>query len=53
MKITNQRGAGIPKEFMGLFIEDINYAIDGGLYAQLLENRNFESLDLYGSKECG
>lgn len=48
MKITNQRGPDIPKEFIGLFIEDINYAIDGGLYAELLENRNFESLDVYG-----
>lgn len=48
MKITHQKGPDIPKEFIGLFIEDINYAIDGGLYAELLENRNFESLDVYG-----
>lgn len=48
MKITNLKGADIPKEFIGLFIEDINYAVDGGLYAEMLENRNFESLDVYG-----
>lgn len=48
MRITTQKGPDIPREFIGLFIEDINYAIDGGLYAELLENRNFESLDVYG-----
>lgn len=48
MEITTQRGPDIPKEFIGLFIEDINYAIDGGLYAEMLENRNFESLDVWG-----
>jgi alpha-L-arabinofuranosidase len=26
----------------GLFYEDINYAADGGLYAELLQNRSFE-----------
>lgn len=50
MKITSQHGPAIPEEFMGLFIEDINYAVDGGLYAQLLENRNFECLDVSGGK---
>lgn len=29
----------------GLFLEDINFAADGGLYAELLKNRSFE----YGS----
>lgn len=48
MRITDQRGPDIPREFIGLFIEDINYAVDGGLYAEQLENRNFESLDVYG-----
>ena len=47
MKITEQKGPDIPKEFIGLFIEDINYALDGGLYAEMLENRNFESMDVY------
>ena len=27
---------------MGIFFEDINYAADGGLYAELLQNRDFE-----------
>ena len=52
MKITNQCGPDIPNEFIGLFIEDINYAVDGGLYAEMLENRNFESLDIYGGENC-
>ena len=26
----------------GLFFEDINYAADGGLYAELVQNRSFE-----------
>jgi len=51
IRITGKRGADIPGEFIGLFIEDINYAVDGGLYAQLLENGNFESVDVYGGKE--
>lgn len=27
---------------LGIFFEDINYAADGGLYAELLQNRDFE-----------
>ncbi len=26
----------------GIFFEDINHAADGGLYAELLQNRDFE-----------
>ena len=26
----------------GLFLEDINFAVDGGLYAELIKNRSFE-----------
>ncbi len=51
VRITGKKGPDIPKEFIGLFIEDINYAVDGGLYAELLENRNFESVDVYGAQE--
>ena len=51
LKITDKKGAEISKEFIGLFIEDINYAVDGGLYAELLENRNFESLEVFGGKD--
>lgn len=29
-------------DFYGIFFEDINHAADGGLYGELLRNRNFE-----------
>ena len=32
----------ISPELVGIFFEDINYAADGGLYAELLQNRDFE-----------
>ena len=44
MKITisQRKRADIMPDMMGLFFEDINYAADGGLYAEMLENRAFE-----------
>ncbi len=35
-------GAAIPSTLYGIFFEDINYAADGGLYAELVKNRSFE-----------
>jgi len=32
----------ISDKFIGIFFEDINYAADGGLYAELIQNRDFE-----------
>ncbi|ACB73620.1 alpha-L-arabinofuranosidase C-terminal domain-containing protein [Opitutus terrae] len=32
----------ISRELFGIFFEDLNYAADGGLYAELLQNRSFE-----------
>ena len=32
----------ISRDLFGIFFEDINYAADGGLYAELLQNRDFE-----------
>ncbi|MDE6638631.1 MAG: alpha-L-arabinofuranosidase, partial [Muribaculaceae bacterium] len=32
----------ISDEFIGIFFEDINYGADGGLYAELIQNRDFE-----------
>lgn len=37
-----QVGAEIQSTMYGLFFEDINYAADGGLYAELIKNRSFE-----------
>lgn len=42
----NKRSSAGPKkispDLFGLFFEDINYAADGGLYAELVQNRSFE-----------
>ncbi len=35
-------GAPIQNTMYGIFFEDINYAADGGLYAELVKNRSFE-----------
>ncbi|MFV8465461.1 alpha-L-arabinofuranosidase C-terminal domain-containing protein [Flavobacterium sp. LB1P62] len=32
----------ISNTLLGIFFEDINYAADGGLYAELVQNRDFE-----------
>jgi len=37
----------ISPELFGVFFEDINYAADGGLYGELVQNRDFE----YSEKE--
>ena len=38
-------GAPIQPTMYGIFFEDINYAADGGLYAELIKNRSFEFPD--------
>ena len=40
---TQKLGAPVSSTMYGLFFEDINYAADGGLYAELVKNRSFES----------
>ena len=39
----------ISDKLLGIFFEDINYSADGGLYAELLQNRDFE----YDPKDGG
>lgn len=39
---ANKIGAEIQPTMYGHFLEDINYAADGGLYAELVKNRSFE-----------
>lgn len=46
---VQSKGVEIPKTFVGLFFEDINYAADGGLYAELVNNRSFEFGSWYGT----
>jgi alpha-L-arabinofuranosidase len=35
-------GKAISPDLIGVFFEDLNYAADGGLYAELIQNRSFE-----------
>jgi alpha-N-arabinofuranosidase len=37
-----QGGKAISPDLIGIFFEDLNYAADGGLYAELVQNRSFE-----------
>lgn len=46
--ISNEKGVDIQEGMYGLFFEDINYAADGGLYAELIENRSFEAVKNVG-----
>lgn len=39
---TAKPGAPVQPTMYGIFFEDINYAADGGLYAELVMNRSFE-----------
>mgnify|MGYP000496948004 CR=1 FL=1 len=34
----------------GVFFEDINFAADGGLYAEMIKNRSFEFLSKTGQR---
>lgn len=38
-------GKAVSPTMFGLFFEDINYGADGGLYAELVQNRSFEHED--------
>ncbi len=47
-KITvdaTKKGVDINPDMIGLFFEDINYAADGGLYAECVQNRSFEAVN--------
>ena len=51
----SKHGAPISSTQYGIFFEDINFAADGGLYAELVKNRSFEfpSNPLQGWKVFG
>ena len=49
---ANKPITNVPPNMWGIFFEDINFAADGGLYAELVKNRSFEfSAPLMGWKE--
>ncbi|MFC5835654.1 alpha-L-arabinofuranosidase C-terminal domain-containing protein [Nonomuraea insulae] len=39
---TGAKGTKVSPDLYGVFYEDINHAADGGLYAELVQNRSFE-----------
>lgn len=47
--VNHQKAKPISDKLIGIFFEDINYAADGGLYAELVQNRDFE----YTAQEWG
>lgn len=49
LKIGTEEKATIGKGMFGLFYEDINYACDGGINAQMLENASFEFYEAMGT----
>lgn len=49
MKLVREQKEQITPEMFGLFFEDINYAADGGLYAEMIENRSFEAKEAHGT----
>lgn len=60
MNISRKTGEQISPDMIGLFFEDINFAADGGLYAELIENRSFEAKEAFGTpsnfyaiEDCG
>lgn len=50
IQITDKPGAAISKGMIGLFFEDINYGLDGGLHAEMIENRSFEFMKAQGDR---
>ena len=42
IKVFGDSTKAISDELIGIFFEDINYGADGGLYAELIQNRDFE-----------
>src|SRR5438067_10466838 len=39
---VNKPGPAIPASFYGLMTEEINHSYDGGLFAELIQNRTFQ-----------
>lgn len=47
LTVSSNQEKAISDKLIGIFFEDISYAADGGLYAELIQNRDFE----YTSKD--
>ena len=42
IEVNNGNAKKISDKLIGIFFEDISYAADGGLYAEMVQNRDFE-----------
>ena len=51
IQVDVSQGKSISDHLIGIFFEDINYAADGGLYAELVQNRDFEYSSKDGSRQ--
>lgn len=51
IRVEATRAKAISPHLIGIFFEDINYAADGGLYAELVQNRDFEYSETDGGRE--
>ena len=54
--LNTKPGAPVQPTMYGIFFEDINFGADGGLYAELVENRSFEAplhITANGERICG
>ena len=49
--VDEGRAKPISENLIGVFFEDLNYAADGGLYAELVQNRDFEYSEADGNKD--
>src|SRR5215218_11134994 len=43
---TKQKGAIVSPELHGVFFEEISHAGEGGIYAELIQNRGFEEANI-------
>ncbi len=50
IRVQADERKSVSDHLIGIFFEDINYSADGGLYAELVQNRDFEYAATDGSK---
>ncbi len=53
IQVSGENALPISEHLIGIFFEDINYAADGGLYGELIQNRDFEYSPKDGSPREG
>lgn len=52
IEVQPSQAKAISDKLIGIFFEDINYSADGGLYAELIQNRDFEYDEADGGREA-